>query len=234
MFTSVRGDERCDGPGHAGLLAISSASASVRVLHELAHLGLVCVTCFERTPLLRLTSTGLSWVSVVILDAQLASPRPAALISSLRSQMDCPVLMLSTRGSPLDANDHGADGMLNNDGPLGPQLQPWLDLLICKNDVIECSGLRLNRRTQQASWHGSPLPLTRQQFRLLWRLCDAAGAVVPLADLSDAVYEGHTGSDRQRVMAHVRRIRQLIEPDPRHPQTLHAVRGVGFRLARAG
>jgi hypothetical protein len=210
--------------GRTGVLAVGSASASVQLLHELAAAGLVCVTCFEPDLLLRLTADG-SWVSLVIMDDRFAVPGPAALIARLRAQAGCPVLLLRSGDRPDTAGACGADAVLSDHRPLRRQLEPWL------GGVLEVAGLRLDRHTGLASWRGSPLRLTHQQFRLLWRLGEADGGVVSLADLSEVVYDGHVGNDRQRVMAHVRRIRRLIESDPRQPQFIQAVRGIGFRLA---
>jgi two-component system response regulator MtrA len=38
------------------------------------------------------------------------------------------------------------------------------------------------------------------------------------------------GNDRERIFAHIRRIRRRIEKDPSHPSLLITVRGEGFRL----
>jgi hypothetical protein len=178
------------------------------MLQELTRLGLVTVTCFDDGSLLRLV-TGAHWVDLVIVHTQF-SHEPDELVRRLRSRVHCPVLLVEDE--PLAAQLGGLG--------LGVGDLHWGDL-------------RLNAQTGVARWRHTPLPLTTQQFRLLWRLCQAQGAVVTVDQLSHWVYDGHVGDDRGRVMAHVRRIRRLIEADPGNPTFIVAARGVGFRLAES-
>ena len=75
--------------------------------------------------------------------------------------------------------------------------------------------------------------MTRLQFRLLAALMGAEGGVLSRAELHRAIYDVAPVDDGERVVAHVRRIRQKIERDPSEPEFLLTVRGEGFRLADA-
>jgi hypothetical protein len=191
----------------AAVLAVPINCAPVEMLRELTELGLVPVTCFDDGSLLELV-TEAGWVDVVIVHTGF-SREPDKLVRTLRGRVRCPVLLV--RDAPL-ATQLGALGFGD----------------------LRWGGLRLEARTGVARWRHEPIPLTTQQFRLLWRLCQARGGVVTVDQLSDWVYDGRVGDDRGRVMAHVRRIRRLIEPDLRNPRFILAARGVGFRLAAAG
>ena len=92
-------------------------------------------------------------------------------------------------------------------------------------------GLALHHSTRRAFLAGVDLHLTCHQFRLLRALCDAEGAIVTWDELSRAVYGERTGNDRERIFAHIRRIRRRLEEDPSHAKLLITVRGEGFRLA---
>lgn len=91
--------------------------------------------------------------------------------------------------------------------------------------------LRLDPSRRLTCWHGRPIGLTSMQFRLLLVLLQAGGAVVSPVELSRRVWGTDLPHDTGRVVAHVRRIRRLLEPDPAHPRFLLTVRGEGFRLA---
>jgi len=93
--------------------------------------------------------------------------------------------------------------------------------------------LRLDPSRWDARWAGRPLDLTPTQFRMLLVMVEAAGAVVTPLELARPLWGSQIGADTERVVAHVRRIRKRIEPDPSHPRFLLSVRGVGFRLADA-
>lgn len=75
-------------------------------------------------------------------------------------------------------------------------------------------------------------PLSAQQFRLLWRLYEQPGDVVPRPDLVNTVWgeEEALGVSDQALDALIRRLRdKLAAHDPRH-QYIVTVRGHGIRL----
>lgn len=96
---------------------------------------------------------------------------------------------------------------------------------------IRWGGLQLDLRTHEADWEGRPLHLTTVQFRIMEVLVMAAGALVTSEQLARRVWGDSSFDDRERLVAHVRRIRKLIESDTSMPQFLLRVRGRGFRLA---
>ncbi|MGH2807709.1 MAG: winged helix-turn-helix transcriptional regulator [Actinomycetota bacterium] len=96
--------------------------------------------------------------------------------------------------------------------------------------AITWGPLELNTGTRTAKWQKHPLALTSIQFRILEVLVLAAGSVVTSTELSRHIWGPHTYDDRERILAHVRRIRKKIETDPSSPEFLLTVRGEGFRL----
>ena len=88
--------------------------------------------------------------------------------------------------------------------------------------------LDLGRR--RANDGGRPIALTKLQFRILEMLVSAQGTVVSKNDLDRFVYGEPSVDGGERTVAHIRRIRTLIEPDPKKPRRLLTVRGEGFRL----
>lgn len=91
--------------------------------------------------------------------------------------------------------------------------------------------LELDVGRHQAVWDGRELKLSRLQFRIMEVLAMAAGSVVSVEQLASLVWGQSSIGDRDRLVAHVRRIRKLIEEDPSRPRFLLRVRGRGFRLS---
>ena len=72
--------------------------------------------------------------------------------------------------------------------------------------------------------------LTPRLVRLLQALMEHPGEVFDRGELFRYVWEtGYTG-DTRTLDVHVSWLRQAVEQDPRHPDYIKTVRGVGYRL----
>jgi len=71
--------------------------------------------------------------------------------------------------------------------------------------------------------------LTRSEFDLLERMTRWPGRVFTREELLDAVRGGETGAFDRAVDRHISNLRAKIEPDPKRPQFVQTVWGVGYR-----
>ncbi|MEU4395523.1 winged helix-turn-helix domain-containing protein [Kribbella sp. NPDC023855] len=90
--------------------------------------------------------------------------------------------------------------------------------------------LEIHPRLFRASWLGKPLQLSPLQLRLMTLLVAAEGEVVTRQQIAARVFGDSFDRSGDRLDAHVRRLRQLLEEDPAHPRFLLTVRGEGLRL----
>jgi DNA-binding response OmpR family regulator len=102
------------------------------------------------------------------------------------------------------------------------------------SDPIRWGPLELDVPRRRARWWGDPVDLTPIQYKLLVALARAQGAVMSRDQLAELVWGPVPTDDGERVVAHIRRIRNKLEPDPSHPAFLLTSRGEGFRLADQG
>jgi len=73
--------------------------------------------------------------------------------------------------------------------------------------------------------------LTHLEFRLLYTLMMHRGQILPTEIIVEQVW-GYSGrGDKELVRGLVRRLRTKIEPDPRHPQYILTLPGVGYACA---
>jgi DNA-binding response OmpR family regulator len=76
-----------------------------------------------------------------------------------------------------------------------------------------------------------PIELTATEFSLLAAMARHPGRVFTRSQLLDAIHGVAFESYERAIDAHVKNIRRKLEPDPRTPQYLLTVYGVGYRLA---
>jgi DNA-binding winged helix-turn-helix (wHTH) protein len=132
----------------------------------------------------------------------------------------------------LDADGHAPDGLPPD--TIAAMALSLVPEAVVPARVLRWGQLRMDVGRREAWWAARRLALTSMQFRLLVTLVLAEGCVVSALELSRRAFGSAVANDDERVHAHVRRIRKLIEADPSHPQFLVTVRGEGFRLAASG
>ena len=69
-----------------------------------------------------------------------------------------------------------------------------------------------------------------REFALLHALAFQAGQVVSVDELLAQVWGAEYVGEPQVVYVHIRWLREKIEADPKHPQRIITVRGVGYKL----
>ena len=77
---------------------------------------------------------------------------------------------------------------------------------------------------------GRHIPLTAKEYDLLSALYRNAGRIVTIDALCEAAWGDNPFGYENTLMAHIRRIREKIELNPSHPQSLVTVKGLGYKL----
>mgnify|MGYP001012809346 CR=1 FL=1 len=152
-----------------------------------------------------------------------------------------PLLMLSARGEPTDrivGLEVGADDYLPK--PFEPrELLARIRALLRRSatsqvdeDVWRFGQLEIDNGLRQARVGGTSCDLTSYQFDLLTVLARNPGRVMSRDQIMDSL-KGHPleAFDRS-IDVHISRIRAAIESDPKNPQRILTVRGVGYVFAK--
>ena len=80
---------------------------------------------------------------------------------------------------------------------------------------------------------GLPVELTRSEFDILERLTSRPGHVLNRDDLLACVKGGQTEALDRAIDTHVSNLRRKLERNPREPQYIKTVWGVGYRFEEA-
>ncbi len=174
---------------------------------------------------------------LLVIDASVTGGHPERFLGAVRTRSDAALLTIGPWGlAPhvlADAGVHAMVGAAATPTAVAAQglallgLRPHPDL-----GVLRVWGpLELDLARRGVRWDGRPVAVSPLEFRILNVLVLARGAVVTKRDLYRLVWGTAMMDDGERVVAHVKRLRDKLETEPGQPRFLLTVRGEGYRLA---
>jgi DNA-binding response OmpR family regulator len=153
------------------------------------------------------------------------------------------VLMLTAKGDPMDriiGLEIGADDYLPK--PFEPrELLARIKAILRRQHtaqdsattpVMQFGALEIDRDARRVSVKGQECELTSYQYDLLVALAERAGRVLTREQIMEAVRGRELEAFDRSIDVHMGRIRAAIEADPKAPQRILTVRGVGYVFAR--
>ena len=157
-----------------------------------------------------------------------------AVCSKIREQSDTPIIIVSAKtekGDKLNGLIIGADDYIE---------KPYdIDILLAKIrgifkrryalDEITDGNIRLNKIGRTAYINDVKTELTAKEFELLLLLVENKGKVMDKEYLFNRIWGSDSFSEPQTLTVHIKRQRQKIEADPKNPQKLLTVWGVGYK-----
>jgi DNA-binding response OmpR family regulator len=95
---------------------------------------------------------------------------------------------------------------------------------------IDIRGLRLDPGKRTVARNGDVVPTTYVEFEILAALARSPGRVFTRDMLLARVWGDSAYRDPRTIDVHIRHLREKIEADPKEPEYLFTVRGVGYRF----
>lgn len=183
-------------------------------------------------------------VDLVILDVMMEGISGYQVCLNLREKWNVPVLFLTAKSQESDLTlgySSGGDDYLVK--PFSyPELLARVKGLLRRyqvyrgkpesiNDEAEHCGLRVNLSSNMVWRNDREIDLTDTEWRILRLLVQNKGKIFSMENLYESVWkETYFPSSSNTVMVHIRRLREKIESDPRHPEYIKTVWGKGYRL----
>ena len=178
---------------------------------------------------------------LVLLDVMLPGQTDGLdLCRWIRSSSELPVILLTARVEEADrivGLELGADDYVTK--PFSPrELAVRVKTVLRRShaaaeppaDRLSVGPLELDAARHAVRRDGELLSLTAKEFDLLWFLASNPNCVFSRDQLMHRVWGYSAALDTGTVTVHVHRLREKLEPDPRHPELLETVWGVGYRL----
>jgi DNA-binding response OmpR family regulator len=98
------------------------------------------------------------------------------------------------------------------------------------DEVLKLGELEIDVSSMTVNVRGRAVQTTVREFRLLEYLANHRGRVLTRDQLLDAVWKETPFVTPRSIDVYIRRLREKIEVDARHPQYLKTLRGVGYRF----
>ncbi|HEX6489800.1 MAG TPA: response regulator transcription factor [Gaiellaceae bacterium] len=181
-------------------------------------------------------------VDLVVLDLMLPKVDGLEVCKRLRAGSDVPIIMLTARGDELDkvlGLELGADDYITKPFSIrefrsrvrallrragGSRRQPG------DGEALEAGELRIDPARRVVELGGEQVQLTYVEFELLRALAANPGRVFTREALLRALWGDSAYREPRTIDVHVRHLREKLERDPRDPEYIFTVRGVGYRF----
>jgi DNA-binding response OmpR family regulator len=180
-------------------------------------------------------------VDLIVLDLMLPRVDGLEVCRRVRATSTVPIIMLTARDDEVDkvlGLELGADDYITKPFSIR-EFRSRVRALLRRSqlapsdqrgETIDHEGLRIDlaRRTVEA--HGVSVQLTYVEFELLRSLAAHPGRVYSRQQLLEALWGSADFRDPRTIDVHIRHLREKIEVDPREPEYIFTVRGVGYRF----
>ena len=177
-------------------------------------------------------------VKLVILDVSLPGMDGFAVCAAIRKQCNTPVLFLSARVDKEDQINgfwQGADDYVEK--PVD------MDILCARirallrrnyelkkeNAVIYSGALSIDKESKRVFMDRRELSLTVKEYELLELFAENPGKTLRKEYLFDRIWGTDSFSENQTLTVHVKTLRDKIEKDPKKPERIVTVWGIGYR-----
>ena len=182
-------------------------------------------------------------VDLVVLDIMLPRLDGLEVCKRLRAESTVPIIMLTARDDELDkvlGLELGADDYITKPFSIR-EFRSRVRALLRRastphlgrgeaDETIEAGEVVIDVPRRTVEVRGTPVTLTFVEFELLRLLASSPGRVFSRRQLLERLRGGADYREPRTIDVHVRHLREKIEADPREPELILTVRGVGYRF----
>ncbi|HEY5815460.1 MAG TPA: response regulator transcription factor [Solirubrobacterales bacterium] len=178
---------------------------------------------------------------LVVLDLMLPKLDGVEVCRRLRRHSQVPIIMLTAKGSETDkvaGLEVGADDYITKPFSMR-EFRSRVKAALRRSrmaveppddEPIESGELRIDPGRRVVTLRGEEVAATYVEFEILAALARTPGRVLSRETLLEHVWGDSDYRDPRTVDVHIRHLREKLEVDPKQPEYLFTVRGVGYRF----
>jgi len=184
-----------------------------------------------------------SHYDVILLDVMLPGGNGFDICRAVRQKgLQTPILMLTARGQVVDrvvGLKLGADDYLVKPFDMS-ELLARIEALLRRSasttaatvsESYRFGDVAVDFRRAEVTKNGVPVELSAREFKLLKYFVEHRGAALSRDELLNEVWGYNAMPSTRTVDVHIAWLRQKIEENPRHPQLILTVHGLGYKFA---
>jgi DNA-binding response OmpR family regulator len=179
---------------------------------------------------------------LVVLDIMLPKLDGIEVCRRLRSRSQVPIIMLTAKDDEIDkvlGLEMGADDYITKPFSVR-EFRSRVRAALRRSEMLRgrpggeepivAGDLRIDFERRAVTVRDEEVRLTYVEFEILSTLAGAPGHVMSREMLLEQVWGDSAYRDPRTIDVHIRHLREKIESDPREPEYLFTVRGVGYRF----
>ena len=181
---------------------------------------------------------------LVVLDVMMPRMDGLEVCRRLRAQSSVPIIMLTAKSEEIDkvlGLELGADDYITKPFSLR-EFSSRIKAALRRAEMsrpaetapdeapLEVRALRIDFPKRTVRVRGDEAPLTFVEFEILSALARAPGRVFTRDMLLSRIWGDSAYRDPRTIDVHIRHLREKLEQDPKDPEYLFTVRGVGYRF----
>ena len=179
---------------------------------------------------------------IVLLDLMLPKMSGLDLCREIRLNTDVPIIIVSAKGEEVDMVlllEIGADDYVTKPYRLRELVARMRAVLRRREHPVDLDSeessiqrgpVRLDIDARRCFIGTDEVKLRKKEFALLRLLMENPGRVLTREVLIDRVWGHDYVGDTKTLDVHIKRLRSLIEAEPKAPRYITTVRGVGYRF----
>jgi DNA-binding response OmpR family regulator len=202
--------------------------------------GYDVVSAFDGTAALERVRDG--GFDLVVLDLMLPNVDGFEVCRQVRTRSSVPIIMLTARVEEIDkvlGLELGADDYITKPFSMR-EFRSRVKAVLRRSQLVrveepeqeplEDGELRIDFDKRQVTLAGKPIRLTYVEFEILTTLARNPGRVYSRSTLLERVWGDSAYRDPRTVDVHIRHLREKLERNPKDPELVMTVRGVGYRF----
>jgi two-component system alkaline phosphatase synthesis response regulator PhoP len=224
------------------LVVDDEESIAKLVEYNLQQAGFEVTTADSGTRALEILA-GAPRPDLIVLDLMLPGIGGMELCQRLRKDgISTPIIMVTAKDDEVDrilGLEMGADDYVTK--PFSPrELVARVKAVLRRSGeesgqeegVFNCGDIIVDINRYDVTIRGERVDLTPREFELLHYLAKHMGRVMSRDHLLDKVWGYEFAGDTRIVDVHISHLRDKLERDPKQPDYIKTVRGVGYKLVR--